>query len=121
MPGVIYEDTLMGAGDAVMGGTRVYYVAWQITTPGPSVGSGPVWDPYTVLRAGYWQLGNDLTPAALISGLGWSDPHWINTEIGQWIAPPGEIGAEFSAALAQYVRWALTPGTSVHLYVLGDA
>ncbi len=121
MPSVIYEASLTDAGDAVMGGTRVYYVAWEITTHGPAMHHYAQWDPYTETRAGYVQLGNDLTPGGLISGIGYDAPIWFNNDIGQWIVKPTLSGSDFTALLAQYVRWALTPGTEVHLVVFGDS
>lgn len=121
MPSVTYEATLSGAGDAVLGGSRVFYVAWEITTVGPTIRYPHSWDPNTLLGAGFWQLGNDLTDLGLISGIGWAEPHWLASMIGQWIAPPGLVGTEFSAALATRIRWTLAPGTEVHLYVFGDA
>lgn len=120
MPSVIYADTLADSGESVMGGTRVYYVAWAVATLGPSVRHPQPWDPNGIVGAGYWQLGNDLSPLGVISGEGWDAPHWIYSEIGQWVAPPGQVGSDFSSAIAQYIRWTLTPGTTVHLYVLGD-
>lgn len=120
MPSAIYEATLTDAGSAVLGGSRVFYVAWEITAEGPTVRRPHNWDPNTVLAAGYWQLGNDLTDLGLISGVGWAEPHWLYATIGQWIAPPGVVGADFSAALATRIRWVIAPGTEVHLYVFGD-
>lgn len=121
MPSVIYEDTLTGSGDSIMGGTRVFYVAWEITTPGPAIHPISSWDAYTLNRVGYWQLGNDLEPAGLISGIGWDEQHWMNWTIGQWVVSPTLSGADFTAQLAQYIRWSLSPGTEVHLYVFGDS
>lgn len=120
MPNVIYEDSLTGAGSAIMGGTRVYFVAWEVTTRGPLVRVPNAWDVDQLLGVGHWALGNDLTPGGLISGLGFDSPHWVNSEIGQWVAPPGQVGADFSSAIAQYIEWAFTPGTEVHVYVFGE-
>ena len=120
MPSTTYEATLSGTGDAVLGGSRVFYVAWEITTQGPTIRHPHSWDPNTLLGAGFWQLGNDLTALGLISGIGWGEAHWLYSLIGQWIAPPGIIGTEFSAALATHIRWTIPPGTDVHLYVFGD-
>lgn len=120
MPSVIFEDTLTDSGSAVMGGTRVLFVAWEVTVEGPGVHTPNAWDVTSLIGVGHWELGNDLTPGGLISGLGFDSPHWINTEIGQWVAPPGQVGADFSSAIAQYIRWTISPGTEVHLYVFGD-
>lgn len=120
MPFAIFDDTLTDTGESVMSGSRVFYVAWEITVSGPPVHTPSSWDPNTLLGAGYWQFGNDLSSLGLISGIGYGEVHWINSELGQWIVPPGSVGTDFSAAIATYIRWTLSPGTSVHLYVFGD-
>lgn len=121
MPYITYDQTLSGAGSAQMGGTRVYYVAWEVTIIGNQIRQANAWDPYSQLGVGYFQLGNDLTPAGSISGVGYDSPVWLNWLLGQWIVEPAEVASNFTSAIAQYIRWAFTPGTSVHLYVLGDA
>lgn len=120
MPSVIYENTVSGAGSAILGGTRVLYVAAEVTTLGPAVHAPNEWDLSTLLGVGHWELGNDLTAGGLISGVGWNEPHWIYALIIQWIAPPGLVGADLSYAIQQYIRWTLTAGTEVHFVVFGD-
>ena len=120
MPSPIFEDTLTDTGESVLGGGRVFYVAWEITTFGPTVHTVNDWDTNTLVRVGHWELGNDLTPLGLISGIGYGEQHWMNVAVGQWIAPPGQVGSDFSSAIAAYIRWAIAPGTAVHLYVFGD-
>jgi hypothetical protein len=121
VPSVIFEDSLTDAGTTVMGGTRVFYVAWEVVTDGPRVRPGMEEDTDALLGVGYWSLGNDLTSLGLISGIGLGEAHWMNTRIGQWVVPPGLVGADFSIAIAQYIHWAISPGTEVHLYVFGDS
>lgn len=120
MPSIIFDDTLTDLGDSVLGGTRVYYVAWEITVDGPVVHPPNAWDAYTTIGVGHFELGNDLTPAGSISGIGWSEPHWFNSAVGQWIVSPGQVGTDFTQEIAQYIRWAISPGTEIHLYVFGD-
>lgn len=121
MPSTIYESTLTDAGSDVMGGTRVIYVAWEVTVEGPTIRRPNGWDDDSIVGVGHWSIGNDLTSLGLISGLGFDAPHWIYRTIGQWIAPPGLVGSSITYAVAQYVRWSISPGTSVHLYVFGDS
>jgi len=120
MPSNIYESSLTDSGVATLGGSRVFYVAWEVTAAGPTVRTPSSWDLTTQVGVGYWQLGNDLSPLGVITGDGWGEPHWIYAEIGQWIAPPGVVGSDFSAAISDRIRWVLSPGTTVHLYVFGD-
>jgi hypothetical protein len=120
MPSIIFDDTLTDSGSSVLGGTRVLYVAWEVTVEGPAVHRPYSWDPLSLLGVGFWQLGNDLTPGGLISGVGWNEPHWMYTTIGQWVTAPALVGTEFGYSLQQYVQWVLTPVTEVHLIIFGD-
>lgn len=121
MPSVIYEDTLTGAGTAIMGGTRVLYVAWELTIEGPTVRRPVAGDTEFLNGVGYFALGNDLTSGGLISGIGLLEPHWFNWEIGQWIPDPGLAGVDLTYAIAQYVHWLVKPDSEVHIVVFGDA
>lgn len=120
MPGVIFDDTVSDAGSAHMGGSRVYFVAYEVLDFGPSARHPSYWDINTWVGLGYYQLGNDLGPGGLITGIGYGDPHWFNTDIGQRVVSPGEVGSDFTSDIAAYIRWTLVPGVSVRLYVLGD-
>lgn len=120
MPSAIYEDVLTGEGAAILGGTRVFYVAWEVTVSGIRVRNGSESDPDALMGVGYFALGNDLTPLGLISGVGWQEAHWFNWTIGQWIPSPAMVGSDFSNDIAQYIHWAISAGSEVHLYVFGD-
>lgn len=120
MPSITFDDTVTGSGSSVLGGTRVLYVAWEITVEGPTIRPPATWDSDSIIGAGHWSLGNDLTPGGLITGVAYDAPHWLYATVGQWVAPPGQIGADFSMAIAQYIQWVFAPGTEVHLIVFGD-
>lgn len=119
MPGITFEDTLSDAGFSALGTARVYYVAWELVVGGPAVHNPQAWDTDTWLGIGHFQLGNDLTDAGAIPAIGYGDPHWMNAEVGQWIVEPGDVDGAFTSVIASYIRWTLSPGTSVHLYVFG--
>lgn len=121
MPFITFNDTVSDSGAAALGGSRVFYVAWQMTTRGPTVRNPSPWDLDTLLGLGHWELGNSLDSGGLIFGVGYDAPHWMGWEIGQWIAPPGVSGTEYSAAIADHIRWTVEAGSEVHLIVLGDA
>lgn len=121
MPGVTFEDVLSGSGAAELGGTRVYYVAWEVTVAAPYVRHPSPWDDQVVIGVGHFELGNDLTPAGLISGIGYGAQHWMGSMVGQWIVSPAVAGGAFTAEIAEWLRWTISPGTEVHLYVFGDA
>jgi hypothetical protein len=120
MPSVIYEDSLTDTGTSILGGTRVLYVAWEMTVEGPTV-RRPVPDDVELLNGlGYFALGNDLTPGGLISGIGLHQAQWFNWEIGQWLPEPSQVGADFPSVVAQYIHWMVRPGSEVHVVVFGD-
>ena len=121
MPFTTFEDTLTGSGSAALSGTRVLYVAWEITVEGPAVHQPSVWDTDMRLGVGHWELGNDLTSLGLISGVGYDEPHWLDTPIGQWVTRPTAVDTAFGYTFADHIRWSLTEGTEVHLYVFGDS
>lgn len=121
MPFITFDDTISGQGAAALSGSRVFYVAWEVTTLGPAVHEPNAWDTDALLAVGHWELGNALDSGGLIFGVGYDVPHWMGWHIGQWIAPPGVVGAEFSAAIADHIRWTVSDGTEVHLIVFGDS
>lgn len=121
MPFATFSASVSDSGEASLGGSRVFYVAWEVTTPGPGVIPGPTWDPYTRQKVGFWQLGNDLTSLGIISAIGYDAPHWMNFLVGQWIVSPTADPAGFTTVFADHIRWALTPGTVATLYVFGDS
>jgi hypothetical protein len=121
MPFVTFEGDLSGSGVSALSGSRVFYVAWEIPLVGPTVRHPNAWDTDAVLGVGHWELGNALDSAGLISGIGFDVPHWLGWGVGQWIAPPGQVGTDFSAAIADHIRWTVEAGSVVHLYVFGDS
>lgn len=120
MPGLSFSQTLTGAGSAQMSGTRVYFVAWEVTVFGPSARQPTVWDPEVWIGIGHYELGNDLTPGGVISGIGYGKANWIDTPIGQRVVSPAEDASGFTREIAEYIRWSIAPGSEVNLYVFGD-
>lgn len=121
MPGTIFDSTLTGAGSSVMAGSRVYFVAWAVTVSGPNVRHPNAWDTDELVGVGHYSLGNDLTPGGVLVGIGFGAARWLNSLLGQHVVSPTIDPAGLTADLAQYIRWGISPGTEVHLYVLGDA
>lgn len=120
MPGLIYEGTLSASGDAALGGSRVYYVAWEMTAEGPRVRRPIEGDAEKVAGLGYFALGNDLTALGAIAGVGWQPEVWMNWERGQWLVVPTVVGADFPSVIAERIHWSISPMAEVHLYVFGD-
>lgn len=120
MPGLTYEATLTGVGAAALGGSRVYYVAWEVLTEGPRIRRPIEGDTEHLNGVGYFALGNDLTAAGIIAGLAWQPEVWMNWERGQWIVVPTVVGTDFPAVIADHIHWSVSADAEVHLYVFGD-
>ena len=119
MPAVVYENTVSGVGEDSLGVSSVFYVAWEVLTEGPRVRRPIEGDSQKLNGVGYIALGNDLTGAGLISGIGWHPEIWLNWERGQWLVVPTSVGTDFPAVFADSVHWSLSPDVSVHFYVFG--
>ncbi len=120
MPSILFDATLSGVNQTALGGTSVFYVAWNVTFLGSRVRQPMEGDAEHVNGVGFLALGNDLTPGGLISGIGWGPEMWMNWTIGQYVAPPGLSGSDFSAWIAGYMRWSIGVGTTVHVIVFGS-
>lgn len=120
MPSVTYEATLTDVGSSILGGSRVFFVAWEVTVVGPTVRMPRFWDTSARVGIGHYSLGNDLTPGGLISGVGYGSPRWFERLVGQHVVTPGQVASDFAADIAQYIEWSIEPGTEIHLYVFGD-
>jgi hypothetical protein len=121
MPFVTYENTATGVGSAALGGSQVFYVAWEVTVPGARVRQPTEADLDHLNGVGFLALGNDLTAAGLISGIGWGPEMWLNWRIGQFVDTPTAVGGSFTSIFADHIRWSFGVGTEVHFYVLGDS
>ena len=120
MPSILYENTVSGVGYAVLGSGTVFYVAWNVTVLGNRVRNPTESDVEHVNGVGFLALGNDLSPLGAIEGIRWGPEMWLNWTIGQVIVTPTIVGSEFTGLLANYVRWSLGVGTTVHFYVFGE-
>lgn len=120
MPYISFSDTVAGQGSASLSGNRVYYVAYEVTVDGPRVRTPHEADGETLNGVGFVCLGNDLTAAGIVSGVGWDRELWMNSRRGQFIADGGQVASGLIRWFADHIRWSVGAGTSVRLYVLGD-
>lgn len=120
MPSISYNDTISGAGSAVLATDRILYIAYLVTVDGRRVRTPRDADGNTLNGVGFLCLGNDLTPAGILSGNGWGPELWMNSRQGQFIADGHEVSGGFIRWIADRFRWSISEGTSVHIYILGD-
>lgn len=120
MPSISFNDTVSGHGSVALDTNRVYYVAYEVTAQGRRVRTPRDADPDTLNGVGFLSLGNDLTAAGIISGVGWAPEMWMNAVRGQFIADGGELSGTLLRWFADHLRWSLSEGTSATVYVLGD-
>lgn len=121
MPFFVYDAAVSGEGVDDLSGNRVYYVAWHVDIEGFRTRIPSDLDPLGRAGVGYVQLGNDITSSGVLSGDAWQDPMWLNSVQGQKIAEPQDLGGSFGRIVASRIHWALSPGTTVHLLLLGDS
>lgn len=120
MPFITFDSTISGIDSVDLGGNRVLYFAWEVTVDGRDVRQGSQLDPSLLLGVGYVAFGNDVSSAGILSGDAWQEPHWLNWRQGQIIAVPQDQGGSFGRIVAARMHYAISPGTEVHLYILGD-
>jgi hypothetical protein len=120
MPSISYDDTVSGHGSVSLTTNRILYVAYEVTAQGRRVRTPRDADPDTLNGVGFISLGNDLTPAGIISGVGWAPEMWLNAVRGQFIAEGYDFSTGYGRWFADHLRWSLSEGTEVHIYVLGD-
>lgn len=120
MPFISFDSTISGVDSVDLGGNRVLYFAWLVTVDGRKVRSPSADDPTQLAGVGFVQFGNDISSAGILSGDAWQPPIWLNSRQGQWIAIPNDLGGAFGSIIAARMHYAISPGTEVHLYVLGD-
>lgn len=120
MPFISFDSTISGVDSVDLGGNRVLYFAWLVTVDGRKVRSPSADDPTQLAGVGFVQFGNDISSAGILSGDAWQPPIWLNSRQGQWIAIPNDLGGAFGSIVAARMHYAISHGTEVHLYVLGD-
>lgn len=120
MPFISFDSTISGVDSVDLGGNRVLYFAWLVTVDGRKVRSPSADDPTQLAGVGFVQFGNDISSAGILSGDAWQPPIWLNSRQGQCIAIPNDLGGTFGSIVAARMHYAISPGTEVHLYVLGD-
>lgn len=120
MPFISFDDVISGVDSVDLGGNRVLYFAWEVTVDGRDVYPSSRLDPNILLGVGFVQFGNDVSSAGILSGDAWQEPMWLNWRQGQRIANPQDQAGSFGRIIAARMHYAISPGTEVHLYVLGD-
>jgi len=120
MPFIAFNETLSGVDSVDVGANRGLYFAWNVTTEGRECKHPNDLDPEQILGVGFVAFGNDVTSGGILTGDVWGQPHWLNMVHGQFIAPPDELGGNFGMLIASRMHYAISPGTEVHLYILGD-
>lgn len=120
MPFISFDDTISGVDSVDLGGNRVLYFAWLVTVDGREVRQSGRLDPDQISGVGFVQFGNDVSSAGILTGDAWQEPYWLNWRQGQRIAIPQDQGGSFGRIIASRLHYAISPGTEVHFYVLGD-
>lgn len=115
--GIIFDDTVSDSGIALLGEpATVNYVLWQITATGDFVRPAEFWDTERLMRVGYFQFsyrGVDFGDELDF----WDAPRWFDNREGRWLPGPLTPPATTVRWFAAYLRWCLSPGSTVRLQV----
>lgn len=118
--GVYFNSVVSGEGDANTASPyHVWFVAADVVTIGPGVGQMGRDVAGHISAAGWFSLGD-----AFDIGEGsfdrWRDPIWFNFEHTLWTPVPStDNSGNPLAIVAPRIRYWVSPGTEVRLYVYG--
>jgi hypothetical protein len=121
MPFTLYDADISGSGSAPLGGTRVFYVAWDITNLGALGHVSTGIDDNAVLSVGGFALGDNFAIGSGSAEDRWHEFHWFNSEFGLWTPIPSADSTGFLSVVATRIRWAFGVDGTAHIYVFGDA
>jgi hypothetical protein len=120
VPFALYDDDISGSGSAVLGGSSVFYVAWDVTSIGYQARNTGSLDELNFAGLGGFALGDSFSIVGGSAVDRWHEFHYFNVEFGLWTPEPSAVGGSFAVAIATRIRWSLSFGTTCHLYVYGD-
>jgi hypothetical protein len=117
---VLFDATISGTASAALPAPfRVIYVAADVLVAGPGVGQMGQDVADHISRAGWFSLGDnfDIGTGAFER---WRDPVWFNFTHTLWTPDPStDAGGNPLSIIAPWLRYWLSPGTSVHLHIFG--
>lgn len=120
MPFGLYDADISGSGSAALGGSRVLYVAWDVTDLGGTGHLGGSVDDEAILGVGGFALGDNFAIGSGSAVDRWHGFVWFNTQYGLYVPSPAADASGFLADVATRIRWSLTTGAAAHIYVFGD-
>jgi hypothetical protein len=118
---IFFNDLVSGNGTADFSGNQVQYILVHLETIGPDVF---IQDPTNVdvyIRAGWLSLGVDETYPDEVRRVFWTDRIWLNFADMEWHPRPSNHPSDPPdfTVYASHLRWALSPGTSANVLVVG--
>jgi hypothetical protein len=121
MPFSLYDADISDSGSAALLGSRVLYIAWDVTDLG-GIGhlAGSV-DDEAITGVGGVALGDNFAIGSGSAVDRWHPFIWFNTQYGLWTPSPAADGSGFLYEVATRIRWSLSVGAAAHLYVFGDS
>lgn len=121
MPFIVYEADLTGDGSASLSGSRVLYIAWDITTLGVIAhqGAGVVTD--AVIGFGGVALGDHFDIVGGPDVERWHEFIWFNQTYGLWTPSPAADTGGFLYEVATRIKWNIVSDGAAHVRVFGDS
>lgn len=121
MPFAVYESDISGDGSAALSGSRVLYVAWDVTDLGGTGHLAGSVDDLAIVGVGGFALGDNFAIGSGSAVDRWHPFVWFNTQYGLWTPSPAATASDFLSEVATLIRWSLTVGAAAHIYVFGDS
>lgn len=120
MPFNLYDADISDTGSATLSGSRVLYVAWDITNFGALGHDATGIDDEAILAVGGFALGDNFAIGSGAAQDRWHPFIWFNTQYGLWVPSPAADAAGFCYDVATRIRWAFGAGGAAHITVFGD-
>jgi len=118
---VFLDSAISGNGSFHFGGVPIQYVLVHFTALGPAVFVSDLANPDQLLNAGYFSLGSEDPYGTGTNHVFWNERIWLNWHDFQWhpipTVHPGD--APDLCVWASDIRWALSPGTTALMLVVG--
>lgn len=120
MPFNVYDADISGSGSAALSGSRVLYIAWDITDLGGLGHLAGSVDDEAIVGVGGVALGDNFAIGSGSAVDRWHPFIWFNTQFGLWTPSPAALSGGFLYEVATRIRWSLGIDAAAHLTIFGD-
>lgn len=118
---IYLDQAISGNGSYHFGGAQIQYVLVHLDSVGGEVFVSDLTNPDVLIKAGWFALGSEDSYGTSSTHVFWTERKWINYLDFQWHPEPTVIpsGGIDLCVWASDIRWAMSPGTSGLMLVVG--